>query len=483
MIHSREARVEFASRSFNWFFHLYFAPYVQYETAEFQREIMRLLADKQIEMLVLAAFRGSGKSTIVSLAFVIWSIITGRSHYVLLTSLTQGQAGQLLDNIRQELENNELLIKDFGPFFNRSSNWRSDSLEIKKYSARISVYSVQESLRGTRYKENRPDLIVVDDVEDVTSVRSPDRREQVRKWLFGDVIPASGQAAKIVVVGNVLHEDSLVMYLKSKITCEELHGRYVQYPIVNDRGQPLWPGKFPNQAAIEREQKKVGSAIDWAREYELRIVSDEESIILPNQLAYYDHLPETTTQTSIIMAVDPAIGTQKQHDCTAIVSGMMVPHGDGDWRLYILSHPFNKRVKPHTLSEIVAKLFASDKEQIRTVLVEDVGYQAKLLEDLQEMNIPAEGVNPGKIDKRARLEIFAKHIIKQQVLFPKHGANELIKQLLNFGSEKHDDLVDALLYLIEYAANNPRVDLSIWDNDDSDDEFRPFTAGLLDKEF
>jgi hypothetical protein len=34
------------------------------------------------------------------------------------------------------------------------------------------------------------------------------------------------------------------------------------------------------------------------------------------------------------------------------------------------------------------------------------------------------------------------------VKFPRKGAEQLITQLLGFGSEKHDDAVDALVYLI-----------------------------------
>jgi predicted phage terminase large subunit-like protein len=61
--------------------------------------------------------------------------------------------------------------------------------------------------------------------------------------------------------------------------------------------------------------------------------------------------------------------------------------------------------------------------------------------------LPVEGI-PAIGDKRARLKIAAQYIKNGTVLFPRHGAEELIIQLLNFGNEEHDDLVDALVYLI-----------------------------------
>lgn len=51
-------------------------------------------------------------------------------------------------------------------------------------------------------------------------------------------------------------------------------------------------------------------------------------------------------------------------------------------------------------------------------------------------------------DKRARLRVAARHIKNGAVKFPRTGCEQLLTQLLGFGIEKHDDAVDALVYLI-----------------------------------
>ena len=51
-------------------------------------------------------------------------------------------------------------------------------------------------------------------------------------------------------------------------------------------------------------------------------------------------------------------------------------------------------------------------------------------------------------DKRARLRVAARYIRNGTVKFPRSGCEQLLNQLFGFGSEKHDDLVDALVYLI-----------------------------------
>jgi hypothetical protein len=51
-------------------------------------------------------------------------------------------------------------------------------------------------------------------------------------------------------------------------------------------------------------------------------------------------------------------------------------------------------------------------------------------------------------DKRARLRVAARYIKTGVVKFPRKGCEQLLTQLLGFGAEKHDDAVDALVYLI-----------------------------------
>ena len=76
MIKDRAFRVAMVRKSHYWFFHYYFGRhYVKYQTADFQREIFQLTENKDIQNIVITAFRGSAKSTIVTMSYVIWSIL------------------------------------------------------------------------------------------------------------------------------------------------------------------------------------------------------------------------------------------------------------------------------------------------------------------------------------------------------------------------------------------------------------------------
>jgi hypothetical protein len=56
------------------------------------------------------------------------------------------------------------------------------------------------------------------------------------------------------------------------------------------------------------------------------------------------------------------------------------------------------------------------------------------------------GMHP--IEDRARLRVAARYIKIGVVKFPRTGCEQLLTQLLGFGGERHDDAVDALVYLI-----------------------------------
>src|SRR5579872_3336179 len=71
----RNARREVTRQSHLMFFHLYFAHYVKYEIAEFQKDIFRMTEDRSNKLAMIVAFRGSGKSTLVTFSYSLWSIL------------------------------------------------------------------------------------------------------------------------------------------------------------------------------------------------------------------------------------------------------------------------------------------------------------------------------------------------------------------------------------------------------------------------
>lgn len=447
IVANRRIRTAIARRSHQWFFAIYLGHYAKYPSAPFQKKIFEITEDAAMKNAVIVAFRGSAKSTIVTLSYAIWAILgKQQKKFIVILGQTQRQARQYLVNLKRELESNDLLRADLGPFEEQDDEWGSYSLVIAKYGARITAASSEQSIRGLRHGQHRPDLIICDDVEDLASVKTREGRDRTYQWLTGDVLPAGDRNTKIVFIGNLLHEDSLLMRLKTDMEAKRLDGVFCRYPFMDKDGTVLWPGKFQTETDVEDLKRTIASEIAWQREYLLRIIPDTDQVVHREWIQFYDVLPPEETCRMTVIAIDPAISERDTADYTAMVVAKVYGYGK-DAKIYILPNPVNERLEfPNAVAQTKA-LVAALGDTVQ-VFVEDIAFQRAFPQTLEQEGIRAEAVPIGGHDKRARLNLTT-HLIQQgRILFPLHGCEALIEQLVGFGVESHDDLVDAFTLLV-----------------------------------
>lgn len=448
---NRKLRRALARSSHYWFFSLYLGHYLNYAFAPFHFEMFQLTEDSNLLMGVLVAFRGSGKSTIVTVSYPIWAI-TGdqQKKFILIVSQTQNQARLHLASIKRELENNELLKADIGPFEEISDEWGANSIVIPKFDARITAVSTEQSIRGIRHGQYRPDLIICDDIEDLNSVKTREGRDRTHTWYNGEIVPVGDKNTKVLMIGNLLHEDCLIMRFRKLMSQEKLNGKFLAFPLLNDEDQIAWPAKYPNMEEVDKLKASFSQESAYYREFLLRIISDEDRLVHPEWLHYYDNLPTADAENFRFagIGVDLAISEKESADCTAMVSAYVFGYRD-EFRAYILPHPINKRLSFPIAIETAVNLSKTVVHGQRTQLyIEDVGYQKAFIQHLASKDVPVEGVTVKGQDKRTRLTLIT-HLIKEgKVWFPREGAEELIAQLTGFGTEKHDDLADAFSLLM-----------------------------------
>ena len=464
MYRDRKIRTAITRQSHFLFFHFYFAHYVMYPTAPFQRELFQLSERENVKNLFVVAFRGSAKSTIFTTSYPIWAILgVQQKKFVLILCQTQAQAKQHMMNLRRELETNTLLKNDLGPFQEETNEWGSSSLVFSRSGARITAVSTEQSIRGLRHNQYRPDLIIGDDLEDIASTKTREGRDKTYQWLTGEVIPAGDRATRLVVIGNLLHEDSLLMRLKEDIERGKMNGVFKSYPLLT--GQTiLWPGKYPRMDDIDEERRKAANEYAWQREYLLNIVPAEDQAIHRDWIQYYDEIPEPIpvyggykSYIEIRIGIDLAISKRDTADYTAMVPGLLYETRNG-YRVYILPKIINKRLSfPETIEicKAIDKSYAEEWSRPMFV-IEDVAYQRALPEQLKSEGIwNVKTTRPGNQDKRSRLILTANMIKSGKVLFPREGAEQLIQQIVHFGVEKHDDLADAFANLVHSVTEDP----------------------------
>lgn len=463
----RDFRVNLTRNSHQWFFMTYLRDHVTYPLADMHREIFRLTQGDD-SLVTAVAFRSSGKSTILSLSFPIWAVLSGRKKFILIVSKTEAQVKQIMYNIKAELEGNPYLISDFGPF-NAGDVWNELSLVLHGHRARIVGVSVEHSLRGLKHLSSRPDLVILDDVEDMESVRTGDSRDKRYRWFKSEVIPAGGEDCQIWVVGNLLHEDSLVSRLREEVEKKEIVGVYRQYPILAG-GVPTWPGRFRSTAEVDALRMKVGDERAFKREYMLEITPEADQVVDPKWIRYYDTLPDEAPNKLtdgwevdfVATGIDLAISQREAADYTAMVSAVVYTkiewdrHGNhyhGDYKIYVLPAVTNAHL---TLNGIIDRTRLTEqmfkrKDQPYHCYVEDVGMQRAIIEAMENAHMRITGVKTDGMDKRSRLMIAARQLEIGKVYFPRTGAEDTLRQIVGFGAERHDDLADAFSTLVRQA--------------------------------
>lgn len=434
-----------------WFFSIYFYSYCKYAFASFHYEIFNITEDEKIKLVCIAAFRGSGKSTLITLSYTLWSILgIQQKKFIMILSQTRAQAKQHMMNLKSELESNELLRMDLGPFNEDTDEWGASSLVFSKSGARISIGSIEQSIRGIRHHEHRPDLIICDDIEDINSVTTHENREKTHKWFVSEIIPLGNTNTRIIIVGNWLHENSLIARLRETIDNGARDGVYRSYPLIDSLGDSAWPEKFPDHKSLDELKRVVGDEITWQREYLLRIISGHDQVVHLEWIQYYDKLPNPKLEThrGTFAAIDIAVSLKSSADFTAIVSAEFHRTDEGELRIYILPGIINLRMTmPETIRTMKSWLGVMGEDS--KLFIELAGTQEAFVQTMIEDGCnQVEGVRV-ITDKRTRLALASTLIENGTILFPRKGAEVLIKQIVGFGSENHDDLADAFSMLVE----------------------------------
>lgn len=447
----RKVRVATVSASHMWFFHVYFAAYVKYQLAPFHQEMFRITEDESTELAVVMAFRGSAKSTIFSMSFPIWAILGKQQRKsVLLVSQTQKQSRDLLASVRAELEDNELLRSDLGPFEEHEDQWGATSLVLPKYQARITTASIEQSIRGIRHRHNRPDLVIIDDIEDLDSVKTHEGRTKTYERLTGEIFPAGDIGTRFIIVGNYLHEESALARIAKSIDEGARNGVCMRVPLLGENDEIAWPGKYPTMQAVEKDRATMGDRA-FQREMMLVSVGVLNEIIKPEWIHKYTELPNEGFDNCHLFSatgVDLAISKESWADYTAMVSAH-VYRIDGSIKIFILPNIINAKMDFPETEAVVRRMSSSLWPGVWSRLyIEEVSYQAAIIQSLRNKSYPVTGFKPQGQDKASRLILTTPHLQHATIQFPSSGAEPLIRQLIGFGSEKHDDLADAFAILI-----------------------------------
>jgi len=472
-----EKRKERAAKDLGYFARTYFPHYVSGGASilhEYLFDRLPKLVTERGKKLALAAPRGEAKSTICTQIFVLWCAVHGRVHYVPIIQDVYEQAAQMLEAIKAELEANPRLQADFPQAYGQGRVWNA-GIAITANNIKIQALGSGKRLRGLRHGPYRPDLVVLDDIENDENVQSPEQRDKLERWLNKAVLklgPPDGSLT-VLYIGTILHYDSVLARTLKRPTWENRTFKaIIEFPHrmdLWDSWGELLHNDGPDIAMdyYSRREKEMdkGSVVSWPDKRPLVKLMLERYTDRNAFDSEFQNDPLSTTDApfaNITMwisedpewiylgAVDPSLGkTGKGRDPSAIlVGGFNRRTGILD----VIEARIAKRLPDRIIEDVIA---LQAKYRCITWAVEATQYQEFLRTELVKRGaargvpIPAMPVTPHK-DKMLRVEALQPHVLNGLIRLHV-SQHTLLEQLRHWPKGDHDDGPDCLEMLWSLA--------------------------------
>lgn len=429
----------------------------------------------------IAAPRGEAKSTVVSLQFVLWCVITGRKHYPIIIMDAFEQAAEMLEAIKAELEANPRLASDWPECVGKTRVWRVGCI-LTANNVKIESFGTTKKIRGRRHGPYRPDLAVLDDIENDDNVATPEQRDKLQRFVAKGVLSLGpvDDSMDVVLIGTVLHYDSVLSrFLKNRLWHAKVFRAILQWP---DR-MDLWDrfeeillnGDDPATAEAEamafynRQAAEMcrGAVVSWpsvrplvrlmikrARDGHEAFDSEQQNDPLSGDDAPFAHSIQfwvnRLAEWVFYGACDPSLGLKgKSRDPSALlVGGYQRVLGVLD----VVEAKIRKRVPDRIISDIIElqREYACVMWAFESVQFQEFLRQQLLVRSVQAgVPVPAMPVKP-HVDKDLRIESLQPHMAHGQIrLHP--SLTTLTEQLRHYPKADHDDGPDALEMLWRLA--------------------------------
>jgi predicted phage terminase large subunit-like protein len=204
-----------AAKSMHAFAKTYLSSHLKCLPSQAHREIYRLIERILIQRgnrVAIAAPRDFGKSTLVTLIYILYCLCYAKERFIVVIANTSSQAIQVLENVVRELCENPLLQSDFPELFGSNGKlMRSREGEIiTQNGIKVVALGSGQQVRGRRFGNARPGLVIADDLESAESTFNDDARQKMKDWFEKSVLKVGTRETNYIFLGNLYHPYSLL---------------------------------------------------------------------------------------------------------------------------------------------------------------------------------------------------------------------------------------------------------------------------------
>lgn len=400
---------------------------------------------RDFSQLALGLPRGFGKTMLMKI-FILYCILFTTRKFILIICENQSKANNILADIIDML-NEPNIKKVFG-------DWKlgveTDRQDLKKFGFRgrniiLMGAGADSGIRGITLKNERPDVMLFDDIQSRECADSQIQSENLERWMVGTAMKAkSPHGCLFIFVANMYPTKwSILRKLKSNPNWT----KFIAGGILAD-GTSLWEELQP----IEQLLKEFNNDLAMGRPeiFYAEVLNDENAS--SNNLIDLAKLPplpyaEDDIHVGNFIIIDPSSG---KADSDAVAIGYFEVFNGYP----VLKKLINDRLSPG--DTIRKSLQLALENNCRLIAVESVAYQSTLAywfgficQQLGIIGIEAVEIYPGGFSKNSRILAMLKSYAAGEVFVSDECKPEVHLQITQFNPLKRDntdDILDLLCY-------------------------------------
>lgn len=306
--------VEALHKDAEFFINFYLGDDLEFAVPQFHKDGWNLITQEMILYIALALPRGHAKTTLSKLCCV-WYLLFTPTRFVVYVSNTANIAVEACQDIIKYLENSNhssifghlrfSIRREGHGYYKFYMNCPDGKGGFYEKFVILKALGAGQQVRGLNIDNQRPELAIVDDLEDNDNTATPMLQKKLKIWFFGAFIKAmSKKRHKIIYLGNMLSNQSILYYIVDK--SQQWHS--MRYGALLSDGRPLWPEMWSLEAiqADYLEYQQNGMSAIWYAEMMNMPMAEGQALIDPSDIPY---LPEVLPgeQRNAFITYDPAI--------------------------------------------------------------------------------------------------------------------------------------------------------------------------------